>query len=391
MKLVIFGSSVAGGAGAENSHGWAAMLKAKLEQREWTVVNRSIGGDNTTKLMARFESDLLPEKPDMVILALSLGNEGIMGEGASVYRQYVRNMHKLVQMCRKNQIIPIVSNCYPNGNYEPEHHDYLRRFNETLNTWSVASIDFLGAIDDGHGRWPEGTWTDAGHPNSLGHAEMFQAIPLSLFDHLIDEHYQLPQMAQGGLQCGGNAENACWLSYTPDSPMHSFSLAFRAQPSGTPEPGAVIASCDGCRIAVGVSGHWELQLADGAALPSAITAAADQAYEIGLTHSYTNRELALYINGTLVGKLPGRLLPEQGLIGGGRTAPGPQGLYQRVLIYRSCLDAEAMESLAKGNVLRSSLELYAPLNDATVRDGVPLTNHAQTGAEMVVLTGSRDK
>jgi len=263
MKLVIFGSSVARGAGATNDYGWAAMLKAKLEKGDWTVVNKSVGGDTTTKLAARFECDLLSEEPDMVILALSLGNEGIMGDSTAVYRQYVRNMRKLVQRCRRHRIIPIVSNCYPNGNYEKEHYDCLRRFNETLNTWSVAGLDFLGAIDDGYGRWPDGTWTDAGHPNSLGHEEMFHAIPLSLFDNLIDEYYPLPETGKGGVQCGGSPADTPCLRYAPDSSMHSFSLVFSVRPLETPPPGAVIAAVDGCRVVMGPNGCWELHVADG--------------------------------------------------------------------------------------------------------------------------------
>lgn len=390
MKLVIFGSSVAGGAGAENGNGWASMLKARLERGNWAVVNKSVGGDTTTKLMARFQDDLLPEAPDMVIVALSLGNEGVMGDSAAVYRQYVQNIRKLVQRCRAHRIIPIVSNCYPNGNYEDEHYDCLRRFNETLNTWSVASLDFLGAIDDGYGRWPDGTWTDAGHPNSFGHEEMFHAIPLSLFDNLIDEHYPLPETGQGGLQCGGAAD-APRLSYAPDSSMHSFSVSFDVELVGEAAPGAVIAAVDGCRIAVGTSGCWELQLEEGTALVSEAPVERDEACTIGLTHSYVRHELNLYVNGALVGGGPARLLPEHFWVGGGDQAIGPAGRYRDCLVYRSCLDAHAMASLASGNVLRSSLELYAPLTDAIVRNGMPLTNHAQTGAEMVMVGGIGSK
>lgn len=390
MKLVIFGSSVAKGSGAENDHGWAYRLTRALEPRGWTVVNQSVGGDTTEKLMARFERDLLSETPDMVIIGLSLGNEGLLGDSPSVYRQYVRNMRKLVQRCRRHQIIPIVSNCYPNGNYEREHYAYLRRFNETLNTWSVASLDFLGTTDDGQGRWPDGTWTDAGHPNSVGHDEMFHAIPPSLFDNLIDEFYPLPETGAGGVHCGGSASAGPQLSYAPAAPMHAFSLAFRVTLQDEPAPGAVVAAVDDCRILVGTGGAWELQVADGRTLSAEPPVHAGERYDIGLTHSYCNRTVSLFVNGAPIGTLATRLFPKQFHIGGAGAVTGPEGLYQRCLVYRSCLGSEAMAAVAAGSRLRSSLELYAPLTDAMVHEGMPMINHAQTDAELVMARGNAD-
>ena len=115
MKLVVFGSSVAYGAGADNFLGWANQLGQILESRNWTFVNQSVGGDTTEKLMARFEDDLLSQHPNIVILALSLANEGLLANPPAVYEQYVRNMRKLIQMCRSHGIIPVGSNCYPNN------------------------------------------------------------------------------------------------------------------------------------------------------------------------------------------------------------------------------------------------------------------------------------
>ena len=34
-------------------------------------------------------------------------------------------------------------------------------------------------MDDGKGHWKEGTFADAGHPNSNGHKLMFESIDLS--------------------------------------------------------------------------------------------------------------------------------------------------------------------------------------------------------------------
>jgi lysophospholipase L1-like esterase len=72
-KIAIFGSSVAKGSGDTTGNGgYAGMITSLLEKRGWTVVNVSRGGDNTVKIMPRFEKELLPEKPAYVVIGLSL-------------------------------------------------------------------------------------------------------------------------------------------------------------------------------------------------------------------------------------------------------------------------------------------------------------------------------
>ena len=82
--------------------------------------------------------------------------------------------------------MPVIANCYPNNAYGAKHYAYIKKFNEELNRWNIASIDLLGAVNDGTGHWQADTWKDAGHPNDLGHTEMFYSIPPSLFDNLTD-------------------------------------------------------------------------------------------------------------------------------------------------------------------------------------------------------------
>ena len=187
-KCVILGSSVARGEGATDFNGWANQLRAVLESRgSWIVVNKSIGGDMTANLLERWERDLLPEKPDVVVIALSLANEGLMGDEPEViYNQFCQNLKKLIGLVRQCGITPVVSGCYPNDDYLPHHYDYVKRFNEELEGWDVLSFQFLPAVDDGQGHWKSGMCVDAGHPSDLGHNAMFHAIPLELFDKLTD-------------------------------------------------------------------------------------------------------------------------------------------------------------------------------------------------------------
>lgn len=173
-KIAIFGSSVAKGSGdTTGTGGYAGLIKTMLEQRGWTVVNVSRGGDNTVKILPRFEKELLPEKPDYVIIGLSLGNEGISSfsklNRERVYERFRSGMLHLINLCRNNGMTPVVVNCYARNDFGEDQYEAIRRMNMQINSWEVPSINALGAIDNGNGKWADGYWHDKSHPNEKGH------------------------------------------------------------------------------------------------------------------------------------------------------------------------------------------------------------------------------
>src|SRR5690606_21733337 len=97
-----------------------------------------------------------------------------------------RNMLRLIRMCRQHQIIPIVGSNYPNNNYTSVHYRYIKQIMKEFDALGVAQFNFLGAADDLTGNWLPGSYTDAAHPNEVGHEAMFRAIPPSIFDNLVD-------------------------------------------------------------------------------------------------------------------------------------------------------------------------------------------------------------
>ena len=112
-KILVFGSSVAYGYGSPTFNGWARRLAAALAPRGYTMVNKSIGGNKTTDLIGRFYADVVPENPGIVILGLSLANEGLLGiYKEAVYTQYITNMRRLVAMCREMGYKVIVTGVY---------------------------------------------------------------------------------------------------------------------------------------------------------------------------------------------------------------------------------------------------------------------------------------
>jgi len=72
IKIVAIGSSSTAGAGASSPDAcYPSRLAVELKQyfpgREITVLNRGVNGDETMDMLARFESNVIAEKPDLVL------------------------------------------------------------------------------------------------------------------------------------------------------------------------------------------------------------------------------------------------------------------------------------------------------------------------------------
>jgi acyl-CoA thioesterase-1 len=72
IKIVAIGSSSTAGAGASSPAAsypsrLAAELKQRLPGRDITVVNRGVNGEEAAEMLARFATEVLPDKPDLVL------------------------------------------------------------------------------------------------------------------------------------------------------------------------------------------------------------------------------------------------------------------------------------------------------------------------------------
>lgn len=84
IKIVAVGSSSTQGHGASSpSHNYPSRLAVELSElwprAQITVVNRGVGGDRTAQMMARFERDVVAEKPDLVIWQVGT-NDSLAGD-----------------------------------------------------------------------------------------------------------------------------------------------------------------------------------------------------------------------------------------------------------------------------------------------------------------------
>jgi lysophospholipase L1-like esterase len=376
-KLMVIGSSVAYGVGATGNNGWANRLSADLIARGWTYKNHAIGGNTTTDVINRFYLDVVPENPDVLIIGLSLGNEGIMGAGKeAVYDSFKTSLQKLVLMCRQQGIIPVIANCYPRNEYTSVEYKYVQAMNKELDSWGVIVINLLGAVDDLTGKFVAGSVDiDGLHPNDVGHQEMYKTVPPSMFDCLVNWDEKRIQPEKGAVQIAtdGTTEKPLEAIFNGGN-LSAFTVAFWFKNNDINASGKVVAGLG--------SGTSRLTNSAGIGLRYITTTSTSvnfgvfpevtkNWYHVALTYNAVTQKLRAYLNGTFVGEVTDAITLSRLAIGG-RSDTGQASFnstntnFKDVAIYRSRMTDIQIKELYSGNIIKSSLEIFSPLSDKDV-------------------------
>jgi lysophospholipase L1-like esterase len=422
QRIAVWGSSVANGTGDESqAGGYAGHLKRLLVDRDWEVVNQSRGGDNTVTIAARFEPGATPEQdtkyltsvnPAYVIIGLSLGNEGIaqcqlgqsngctssIAEANAVFDQFADGLKRLVAQTRAAGITPVIALPYARSDFWEREYSLTRRMNLLINTWDVPSVNTLGAVDDGQGRWARGLWSDPFHPNAAGHAEIAYSFVPSLFDALRSGK-PTPQRSPADGFAHLVAENPQAMTYDVDATMHSFAVTFRVHPANDGPVAEIqgqlldseffverrsygefewdseslkLTAANDFSASISISDGSVSYTSSGGDSISTSLAKFDDWHDVTLTHYAGRGETLLYVDGEHVGSVSERLQPTTFMLGGTANTG-----YQDWMIHRSGLNRDEVNALHSGELLQASLEIYAPLS------GEDLTaNRAQSLSEL---------
>lgn len=440
-RVVIWGSSVAQGIGDESmSGGYSGRLQRLLEPRGWMVVDRSRPGDNTTTIASRFEPAeprdsairyLTDAAPDYVVIGLSLGNEGIaqcqMGQttgctstpeqAEQVFEGFANGLQELVARTRAAGMIPIVTLPYARLDFSEREYAFTRRMNLLINSWNVPSVNLLGAIDDGQGRWARGFWADPFHPNAAGYTEMMHAFVPTLFAAL-DAGKAVPEKSGASGFARVRRNSTAPLTFQAHDVMRSFSLTFQVRV----DRDGVVASIAGRSLSPGFKAFrrsygdfsWDtesaelgrqedrfmavMSVADGAVtyrgadgnlVSSPVNGLDDDWHYVTLTHYVARGESLFYVNGELAGSLAENLQPEVFVLGGPADKSwqqkGAAADYREWMIHRAGLHREEIAALHGGLLLQSSLELYAPLVDGNANLAQSLSAIAVDGARVTFM------
>ncbi|MDH3432448.1 MAG: SGNH/GDSL hydrolase family protein [Gammaproteobacteria bacterium] len=416
-RIAIWGSSVANGVGDESLQGgYAGHLEELLESRGWEVFNRSRDGDNTLTITPRFEPGATPEAdteyltevdPAYVVIGLSLGNEGIaqcqlgqtrrctstLDEADAIFEQFAGGLQRLIWRAREAGIVPIVTLPYARSDFFEREYSYTRRMNLLINSWDVPSVNLLGTIDDGQGRWGRGLWSDPFHPNAAGHNEMFHAFVPSLFAAL-EAGKPVPNKSSASGFARVKRNSTAPMLFDVNDTMRSFALTFMVRPAAD----GVIAAISGQTLDHDISifrrsyGKFEwdteslelrpsnerfvalLRIDDervtyhaesGNTVSSPVGGVTHGWHYVTLSHYAARGETLLYVDGQLAGIVAERLQPSRFVLGGpGIKSTGARSAradYKDWMIHRAGLNGDEVAALHNGALLQASLEIYMPL------------------------------
>lgn len=365
-RISVFGSSVAHGTGAKDDHGYAWLYGQQLRQRTrsrlspwpFTLSDICIGGNTTRDLLNRY-NDLVFDLGRYVVFGVSLGNEGIHNSSRqeAIFAQWRDNMLRLVDMARRDGKVPVVMNNYGRGDFNAKDYNYVRRLNLLVQEWELPSVNLLGAVDDGRGHWPVGYAADAYHPNTAGHREMMMTIPPSLFDALAHGKPVPQRDAAGELTLArGNT-----IVFNPEATVHPFALSLTLRGSDSGRIVSLVAN--GRRAWLGVNREHKVYYCStmGDSLVCQIPLEDRARHTVTLSHRYAQRRTLFFVD-TEGMETEERMRLESVTLGDARNR-GTKRHYSELFFWRSALNADEAKALARGRMLRSSLEVYAPLYD----------------------------
>lgn len=367
FKISVMGSSVANGQGATNNHGYAYMYGELLDERfrnqeskfPWYTSGIAVNGNNTLNLLARY-NDLIHDCGTYVIFGLSLGNEGIhnAADQQAVYNQFRDNMQTLIKKAREDGKYPVMMNNYTRGDFDASDYEYVKQMNLLIHEWDLPSINLLGAIDNGSGMWADGyqNGDDIYHPTTDGHREFTYAMVPSLFD-AIDAGKNQPVRVIG---TSYSLADKKVLEFTPEETVHPFTISFKVK--GTAD--GIIAS-----FANGGNATGTLKIQDGVVvydspltgeIKGTVNVTDNQWHVVSLTHYYAQGRTLLYTDKALAGELDEKLTVRKFIVGDNTSTVGRE--YSELFFYRSAMVQEEIDKLCDGRMLKSSLEIYAPLD-----------------------------
>jgi hypothetical protein len=337
-------------------------------------------------LASRWDKDLGLDCSKYVIYGLSLGNEGILSGGQEKFDQFKDNMLALIQRAKDAGKTPVIAGNYANYWYNTEaRYQYIKDMNLLIHQWDVASFNLLGALDNDAGQWPAAYQYDTAHPNHEGHTEMFYALVPSLFDALEAGKPQPQKYETTAFNLGTDVSSDIY-EFTPEATVHSFTMALDFKTTQTGEVFKYLEDASkGAVYVSSVTGNITYTNAQNETIESSNINAADNAWHnVVLTHYYAEGFTRLYLDGVLQGTIDEQLEVNAVQINTAEVSSSVS--YRNWMFYRSGMNQEEVTAIENDLMLKSSLELYAPLDGAQLLSSDALQNLAQSTNEIYKLT-----
>lgn len=393
-RITVMGSSVANGQGAAQidgyNTGYAYQFDKHLSDRyesgqsenPFYVSNISINGNSSVNLLNRFD-ELERDYGKWVIYGISLGNEGIheASDKNSVFNQWSTNMQELIAKARSLGKEAIVMNNYTRGDFVAEDYEYIKKINDEIAFWDVPSVNLLGAIDNGEGKWADGyqNGDDVYHPNTDGHTEFFYAMVPSMMDAMLSgKPLTMQRTTFSTYTLPANAT----IEFAPGGTVHSFTFAVSAKAADGDLIATIPVADTETPVTVSrVAGQIVALLPDNTALSVPASSEMD---EIELSQNYIRKQITLTVNGETQAETEFEPVSPVSVVVGNADGDSSIDLGE-LMFYRSSMHSSSPFT-SDGRLNKSSLEVYAPVkeniaNEAMSTVPVVLTVSDSTGIE----------
>lgn len=367
-RISAFGSSVCNGQGASENKGYAWLYGELLGERyskqqsehPFYVSGVSIGGNNTRNLLDRYV-DLTRNHSRYVIIGLSMGNEGIheASNKQQILDQFSTNMQTIIRKVKADGMVPVVMNNYTRGDFTSTDYHYIKEMNLKIHQWNVSSVNTLGAIDNGEGHWADGYMQDNAHPTTNGHREFFYAMPPSLFDAIASGKALAERNTSGGVVLGEGSV----IKFRGEETVHPFTVTLRVK-GGNEGRLLTYKMTSGTRegtLKVDAAGHVVYTNTTNKTLTSENTISDGDWHLVTLTHYFAQGRTLLYVDSQPAGEIRERINAVADLLVGDNQDAAVSRELSEVFFWRSALSPDEVEAVCKGQMLKSSLEIYVPV------------------------------
>jgi|SRR5690242_14143268 len=181
MRIVQFGDSI-------TAH-WDLSAHDTAKRH---FVNRGIGGQNSSQMVLRFESDVVALHPQIVVILAGTNDlRAYVGDPASVgtsaLARISRNLTAMADMAKANHIGVVLSLIPPVGtDRERIARDQasIDQINDWIRTFArlrhLSVVDYPSALADDRGAMPDSYSQDGIHPNAAGYAVMWPKLEAAI-------------------------------------------------------------------------------------------------------------------------------------------------------------------------------------------------------------------
>ncbi|MGC4049643.1 MAG: GDSL-type esterase/lipase family protein [Paludibaculum sp.] len=361
---MVLGSSTAAGVGASRyEKSWVGQFVLLMQGRGFRVINSSISGSNTATSLARFDTDVAALRPDFVVLATSIVNEGFVAAPQAAWDRYVANTRDLVRKVVSIGAMPIVAGMYPADVYSDINVSLLHKLYLAEESLGTPIWDFWGSVAGTTGRWLPGMTNDGLHPSDLGHLYLFNSIPLTYFDQAYDGSSLLGGVAssvfvspepEDGSEIGR-------IDVSMDRPAMSWTIAAWIKDAGHSDWRVYL------RAGSSSGEHFRLERQAGdlviregetVALRVPLELLLDQPIwsHIALTYQQSTSLLRLFLNG--VERASVNTVSTEALTNFEFGSGCAGCAFADLVTYRSSLESDSIRQLANGIIPRRSLEFW---------------------------------